>query len=393
MPAKCGPLGPMECLNGATCNVTSGDCVGCPAGYRDDEVLFVGNKNCGVNEAAIIVVYFVSAIFSVVVSVFAASGIKNRRRSRIKASLLIISIWTALVPFYCLAHYLEGFRMGLITTILFLIISMLVNGATFFLQYTIGSFLRLILNNGIKQDVLRGYLLWHGFWELNKVACGIPMIIGAATGDDSLYNSGLLALTVFLFIEIAGNIGSSYLIHRRLISNVRDLHSTMQMNKLSPVVKEFAERVAKTLWIGPFWGLLTLVAGTAIVALYIVFDSSIPYVCVIWALLLLTWPLVGVGPVIMLRTKLGIHIDHGTPSGTTGNNDGTMAVGRETSDARSPKSYHRKKTVVDSSGAKSPLSNQKRVDDEVMDGRVPQHDDPMRKESAIDDAPLLSPAM
>ena len=81
MPAHCGPFGPMICLNGATCNETTGSCENCPYGFTNDLTLFRGNVNCGLNETGIYFIYLFTVVFAFTVSAVAAASAYPKKRA------------------------------------------------------------------------------------------------------------------------------------------------------------------------------------------------------------------------------------------------------------------------------------------------------------------------
>ena len=338
MPALCGPLGPMICLNQATCNVTSGFCENCPAGFRNDEVMFQGNQNCGLSVVGITFIYIFTGVFALAVGTTALLAAIRKKKSRMRKMLFLVTAWNFVLPFYVLAHYLEGYRFGIASVILFTTILMMVNTQVSVMTYTIESFMNVLCSNTVSsQRIYRVALAWYGFWMLNKLICAIVMLVGVAEESSYVFNIGQATLACSLLVEVGSNIFNARRHDQRLVRAVHALHKDLKLDSVNPVVREFAERVAKGSIILPFYALLFLTLGIAIPVLFIVYDSSVPYAFVMWALLVMTWPLLGFQPIILLQTKLGRQMDR-TGGGSTAVQS-TITVGRgKGGSARSPRS-------------------------------------------------------
>jgi len=134
------------------------------------------------------------------------------------------------------------------------------------------------------------------------------MLIGICIENDEVFNGAQLALCCSLFVEVSANI---YLEHRnneKLIRTVHELHRGLNVNTINPAVVDFAQRIEKGRYINPIWCLTVFSVGVIVPVLFVVYASSIPFEVVFWAYVVMTWPLLGVFPIILLRTKLGVQL-------------------------------------------------------------------------------------
>jgi hypothetical protein len=319
MPALCGSQGPMVCLYGAVCNETTGWCDNCPAGFRDDEVLYQGNRNCGLNEAFVIFVYVFTAVCSLLVAGFSLEASRGKKRSRMKTTLHLGFAWNVVFTASLLTHYLEGFRFGVATVVLNTLMLMIVNTQVSIVSYSMENFLVLVCNyKKTKYSLYFKEVSWYCFWMLNKLVFGMVMLIGAAQNNPYLFNAGQVSMSVSLIIEVFANIVKGFRSNRRLVTAVNQLHTDLKTDRLNPVVKEFAEKVQKTMYIGPIYGVFVLGLGTFIPVLFAIYDSSIPYVFILWSVIIIFQPVIGIGPILLLKSKLGAQLDKGSKSATRG---------------------------------------------------------------------------
>ena len=306
----CGSLGPMVCLNGASCNQTVGFCENCPTGYRDDEVLYQGNQNCGLSIAGIGFVYLFTAVFGLAVSATALSTAIYKKKSRMRKILFLVAIWNFTLPFLMLSHYLEGYRFGIVSTILFTAVLMMVNTQVSVMRYTIDTFMKVLCKNSTSNEHIYNVAVgWYVFWMIDKLVCGIVMLVGLGSGDVRLYNIGQVTLDCCLLVEVGANVVQAYRHDGRIYRAVKALHKDLKQNSMNPVVLEFAARVQKSQYILPFYALVIVTAGSVVPVLFVIYDSSVPYAFVVFALIATTWPLCGFEPIILMRTKLGQQID------------------------------------------------------------------------------------
>jgi len=327
MPAKCGALGPMICLNGAVCNETLGECSGCPAGFRDDETVFRGNRNCGLNEAAMYFIYSFSGIFSIFVCAAAFLSAMHRKASRLRKMFLLIGLWTGMVPFTVLAHYLDGMRYGIATTVLYVLTIMAVNVQVALLFSVFEGFMAVACNLPRKDDIQRKILYINIFWFSTKVVFGLVMLGGLIASRDDVFNAGQLALGISLMLEVTSNVIRVHFTSGRIIRSVQALHSDLTSTSVNPVVMEFAKRIQSQRWSMPAYAVIYFLVSLAQPILYVVFDSSIPYQVVLYAVVVMTWPMIGAVPVLALKTKLGKQMDKATSKNTVTDASGTVGIG------------------------------------------------------------------
>jgi len=317
MPAHCGPLGPMECLYGSSCNVTSGVCVDCPAGFQNDEVVFKGNQNCGLDVAGLVVIYVFTTIFSLIVSLVSLDVAVKKKKSRMRSLLLLVTLWTFLVPCLMLSHWLEGYTFGVVSSILMIAIVMLINTQVSMFQYTIDSFMGLLCNYSSQEEIYKRELYWYSFWMSIKVVFGLIIIISNAANSIDQFNIAQVCLLVFMVIEVGANVFRGHRINGKMLKAVEDLHSGLSMDRMNPIIKEFAVRVHNLRYVGPLYGAIFLACAIAIIISFVIYDSSIPYAFVLFDFIVLTWPVLGLIPVLVLRTKLGVHMDNQRTPGSS----------------------------------------------------------------------------
>jgi len=321
MPAHCGTQGPMLCLYGSVCNDTLGVCVDCPAGFRDDTTFFKGNQNCGLNVAGLVVVYFLTTLFALLVGVSALRTALAKKRSKMRSLLFLVATWNFIIPFMLLSHYLEGFQYGPVAMFLNVLILMLVNTQVSVYLHTKDLFMDLLLHYSTPEKIHRDHLLWYCFWMAQKLVFGLLAFISAIIDDDGLFNIAQVCLGVSITIEVVANIARGFMTSSKTLKAIEVVRTKIESAQMSPVVTEFAERTAKTRWIMPVYGITFIFAGIALPILFVIFDSSVPYVFVFFDFMMLTWPAVGMIPVAVMKTKLGVQMDRGKESSTLHSDD------------------------------------------------------------------------
>jgi hypothetical protein len=313
MAAKCGSQGPMICLHGSECNETTGFCGSCPVGFRDDNVLFIGNHNCGVEDASMYAIYIIASICAITVGTRALFVALKRKQNRMTKVLYLDVIWNFLIPFYSLSHYLNGMTYGPSSVVFLIVILMLVNTQVVVYMHSVEHFMGLLCNVSSPQRVYLFMKRWYIFWMLNKLMCGIPMLIGSITGSVDLFNIAQLVLTCSLFIEVSSNVGRQYYTNTKLVKAAHVLHKDIHVNSAdsgaNPIVMDFAKKVKAAKFIIPIYGMVFVTAAISIPVLFAIYGGAIPHIYVCFGVTLITWPMVGIRPIMILRTRLGQHMD------------------------------------------------------------------------------------
>jgi hypothetical protein len=313
----------MVCLHGSVCNETLGGvCTGCPSGFRDDETLFIGNRNCGLDEKGFIAVYFIASVFALSVAGWAFMVARPKKNSLMRGMLFFVSAWTSCIPALCLAHYLAGFRNGIAAIVIYSIILMLVNTQTFILMYQVERILSILLDKRDMSRLYRRCVQWFVFWMAVKVTCAVALLIGEATHNSALYNNAQMALLFSLLVEVPANCAKQTITNESLIKSAKALHGSLKMSS-NPIVLEFASKVERTRWILPLYGTVILTAGICVLATFIIYESSVPYAYILQAYLLCTWPILGVRPIGLVRSKLGARLERSSKATGQENNNGT----------------------------------------------------------------------
>jgi hypothetical protein len=318
MVGKCGPQGAMTCMYGSTCNETSAQCINCPAGFRDDNVVFLGNHNCGLPEVAMYAIYSIVVAISLSVGVWALLVAIRRKRNRMTYMLYLCLLWNVMIAFYALAHYLEGFTHGPIATTLYIIVLMLVNTQVIIYMHSVEHFMGLLCNVSSPKRVYQFLKRWYIFWMMNKLICGIIMLIGTSTGNVDLFNNTQVALICCLCVEVLANVSRTYYSNMRLVRAAYMLHSQLHVgtkNQSNPIIVEFATKVKNVRFFMPFYGLIWAALAVMTPILFRLNNGTIPYFFVMWAFSVFTWPMVGFRPILLLRSQLGRHMDK-TNTGT-----------------------------------------------------------------------------
>jgi len=320
MPAKCGSQGPMLCLYGSVCNDTTGVCQDCPAGVINDQVIFKGNQNCGLAVTGMICVYVIVTFLSVMVSGCAFKIAREKRKSRMRKLLWLVSFWTLLIPCLMLSHYLEGFSFGIASVIFLTLILILVSLQTSMFQYTMDTFMGVLCNYSSPETMYQKELIWFAIWTFQKFIVCVLLVVSIASENDDWYNAMMLCVSVFVVIELACNVIRGSTQNKAMVRAVEKLKLELQSNQnsINPIVKEFAERVHDSRFVGPTISSLFMGLGVALIILFIKYDSAIPYAFVIYDILNLAWPLIGLIPMAVLRSKLGTQLDKSKTRGSSG---------------------------------------------------------------------------
>lgn len=309
MPALCAPLGPMLCLNGATCNSTTGLCDNCPVGFRNDETLFRGNVNCGLDLAGIYFVYIFTALLSLFVMVLAMTTAMRKKKSRMRNLLFLICTWNLVIIFLLLAHYLDGFRFGVASVILLFLVLGLVNTQVFAFEYSIASFLAIINNNpNSNQQIYQFQLRWYLFWMSIKFICFVLSEISLGVDNLNMFNIVMLVTGVSLFIEVSLNVFIGYRRNTNFVLGMKALQSNVtSTTKISntPALIELSQKLEKSRLITVAYGILIFSIGALIPILFGVFDSSVPYSVFFFSLIVISWPFLGIQVILVLQSSYG----------------------------------------------------------------------------------------
>lgn len=314
MPARCGSQGPMLCLYGSICNETLGVCTDCPVGFTNDQVLFKGNQNCGLSIAGMIVVYCITGIFALCIALVAFKSIVGKKKSRVRSVILLVMSWNLLIPCMLLAHGLEGFQYGPVAVFLSTCILMMVNTEVSAMQYTVETVMNMVLHHSTSRKIFYQNVTWYIFWMVQKIAFGLVCFISAVLNNIDLFNIVQLCLSVSIVTEVLVNLIRGYTSNRRTVAAVMGLRVKSGQRNLNPVIEEFAMRMNRTRCILPLYAIGFVFAAAAVPALFVVYDSSIPYAFIMFDILVLTWPSVGLPPIIVFHSKLGPHMDNGKGS-------------------------------------------------------------------------------
>ena len=235
----------MLCLYGSICNETTGFCDECPQGYRNDEVLFIGNQNCGVSETAMYVIYILCAIFSLSTSFWSFQTARKRKKSVMRDLLILNTVWNFLIVCLLVSHYLEGFKNGVVSVILYTTILMMVNTQVLVLMYLIERYMGVLCNFSSPQTVYRFMRSWYIFWMLCKFISGLVVLIAAGIDNVRMYNIAQMCLIGSVLLEVSLNVLRAMYTNSRFINEISRLHGVggeLRLNP-NPILLEFAEQV------------------------------------------------------------------------------------------------------------------------------------------------------
>ena len=299
----------MICLNSAICNETTGLCVDCPAGFTNDEVFFQGNVNCGLNIRGLEAIYIITSAFAIFVFVVSFFAALRKKKSLMKKILFLTSAWNLFIPPSMLAHYLEGYKFGAAAIVLTFIVLFSVNTITIIIMYHLATFSALIDNKqtGSRVKIYLFYKYWHRFWMFNKLVFLVVILVGLIIQNIDIINAGILATIFSLFVEVSLNIFIILRGNIRFVRAIKKLQNeldgsvtvTHKMDTLVDLAKKFQQ--ARILLFA--YGIIFFLIGAGLVTLYIVFDSSVPYAVVFFGLTFISWPMVGLIAVALLRSN------------------------------------------------------------------------------------------
>jgi hypothetical protein len=308
-------------------------------------------------------VYITGAILSWVLTLLALSGVWGRKWSRIKITLILVATWSFLIPVYFFVHWQEGLKHGPGAATLLMVIVALVNTQATLFNYTLENFLGLVLNtNGrpLKHAGTYYAVSYFGGTTLRVVAHFVT-IVGAARGDDRLFNGGIVAFGIIVVFEVTAIVVRAVQVNRELVRSVQALHSDLRVMNLNPVVVEFAERLDRARWIGPSYSVVAFGVGVSFPILYVRFDTSIPYAFALWAILVLSWPMIGTAPIVMVRSKLGMQMEKGKTKPSADGNAPLNGIVPQTSSVnkspRLPEDTRHKKTLVEDTAVAAYVTN------------------------------------
>lgn len=251
--------------------------------------------------------YIFTSVFALYVAVFSFLTALRKKQSSMQKMLYLAAFWNLLIPFLMLAHYLEGFHSGSVAIILNTIILMLANTQVIIFMYTMEKFIAILCNFTATDNIYTFMKYWYIFWMTVKLICGSCVLAGELSGNVAMYNGSQLAFVCTILIEVGANSFRGGSSNFKLIRHVKILHGNIQSAN-NPVVLEFAERVEKSRYVLPIYGVIFVSVGIAVPILYLMYDSSIPYAFVIYGIMVMTWPTVGLRPLLILRTQIGQHL-------------------------------------------------------------------------------------
>ena len=297
--AKCGSQGPMICLNSAVCNATTGNCDHCPPGFRNDDTVFQGNQNCGLVESAIYAIYFIAGFFAIVVCLINLHEgylyLVLKRNSRMKKLLFLASFWNFLLPIFLFCHYIEGFRFGIASTTFCVFILMCIQTQLMVFEYSLEMFLNFMYYHENPQTAFKIFIYSYIFWIINKFTYYLVILAGLVSKDTFLSNSGMLYMTVSVLFENIVNVSLAMQRNLKFVKGVKNLHIDNE------VISSLAKKLETIRYMGPLFVIVIASVTITIITLYVVYDSSIPYSFILFALLVFITPMMGIMLLVLLK--------------------------------------------------------------------------------------------
>ena len=202
MTCRFNGTGDFDCLFGFPCNQTTGICDCTNSIYfAQDTVLFITN-NCGLPIIGLDVGYVLAAVFAMFVSLW---SLREGRKRAIgtKRLLYIGALWTILLPFLQLSHFLEGRRFGFATVTLFYIIIQLVNIQVVMFSFQIFALLAILAKPAAIRKLRLMLLAWLAFWSLLKIIPTLLLYIALSIHSTFFFNAVMFTWGELLVIEVA----------------------------------------------------------------------------------------------------------------------------------------------------------------------------------------------
>jgi len=301
-------------MNGSPClnnNISSFcDCPATSFPTADDFAVFRVGNNCAIVTPALIAAYVLAIVSGVAIG-FASLRESFLQTKRINRAILRSNTMAAwITALFCIAHWLEGYRFGIYSTLVFswgLCHFNLQIGVVEYMVFSI--FFRMSASRHDRLPLLRKHLtIWTLCWLVVKVIPLAVLLYAVVVANDRVYNKAMLAVIINVFAETIAQSLMSALVFTKLYRSLVVTSNSSQLTGMAAEkrlhVEVFAKKILGQIHI--IWGfLLVMVAlSVTILGLAIHFEQRVPYAWIPFAVYIVSWPTLAIGPIGLFRERL-----------------------------------------------------------------------------------------